>query len=103
MTTPVHLAVALDGAGWHPAAWRESQARPTELLTPGYWVDLVTEAERGLLDLVTVEDAFALQSGDRWAPDERTDQVRGHLDGVEPTAHLVDALVRRPAVGGLQR
>jgi alkanesulfonate monooxygenase SsuD/methylene tetrahydromethanopterin reductase-like flavin-dependent oxidoreductase (luciferase family) len=28
----VHLAVALDGAGWHPAAWREPTARPAELL-----------------------------------------------------------------------
>jgi hypothetical protein len=24
-----HLAVALDGAGWNPAAWREPDARPT--------------------------------------------------------------------------
>ena len=29
----LHLAVALDGAGWHPAAWREPGARPTELFT----------------------------------------------------------------------
>jgi hypothetical protein len=25
---PLHLAVALDGAGWHPAAWREPDAQP---------------------------------------------------------------------------
>ena len=54
----LHLAVALDGAGWHPAAWREPDARPRDLLTAGYWADLVTEAERGLLDLVTIEDAL---------------------------------------------
>ena len=24
----LHLAVALDGTGWHPAAWREPSARP---------------------------------------------------------------------------
>ena len=53
---PLHLAVALDGAGWHPAAWREPDARPAELFTAGYWVDLVREAERGLLDFVTIED-----------------------------------------------
>jgi alkanesulfonate monooxygenase SsuD/methylene tetrahydromethanopterin reductase-like flavin-dependent oxidoreductase (luciferase family) len=88
MPTPLHLAVALDGAGWHPAAWREPDARPTELLTPAYWVDLVTEAERGLLDLVTFEDAFALQSADRWAPDQRTDQVRGRLDAVQVAARV---------------
>jgi len=33
--TPLHLAIALDGAGWHPAAWREPQARPAELFTVG--------------------------------------------------------------------
>jgi alkanesulfonate monooxygenase SsuD/methylene tetrahydromethanopterin reductase-like flavin-dependent oxidoreductase (luciferase family) len=54
----LHLAVALDGAGWHPAAWREPDARPTELLTAGYWTDLVREAQHGLLDLVTFEDSF---------------------------------------------
>ena len=44
----LHLAVALDGAGWHPAAWREPDARASELFSAGYWVDLVQEAERGL-------------------------------------------------------
>ncbi|HYQ64552.1 LLM class flavin-dependent oxidoreductase [Actinophytocola sp.] len=56
----LHLAVALDGAGWHPAAWREPDARPTELFTARYWTDLVREAQRGLLDLVTFEDSFGL-------------------------------------------
>ncbi|MFF1738214.1 LLM class flavin-dependent oxidoreductase [Streptomyces mirabilis] len=78
----LHLAVALDGAGWHPAAWREPVARPRELLTAGYWTDLVTEAERGLLDFVTIEDALGLQSSHLTEPDSRTDQVRGRLDAV---------------------
>jgi len=52
----LHLAVALDGTGWHPASWREPDARPRDLLTAGYWADLVEEAERGLLDLVTIDD-----------------------------------------------
>ena len=30
---PLHLAVALDGTGWHPAAWREADAQPLQLLT----------------------------------------------------------------------
>ncbi len=80
--TPIHLAVALDGAGWHPAAWREPDARPRDLLTAGYWLDLVQEAERGLLDFVTFEDGLAIQSADAYRPDERTDQVRGRLDAV---------------------
>ncbi|MEU6002586.1 LLM class flavin-dependent oxidoreductase [Streptomyces sp. NPDC047197] len=78
----LHLAVALDGAGWHPAAWREPDARPRELLTARYWADLVTEAERGLLDFVTIEDALGLQSSHFTEPDGRTDQVRGRLDAV---------------------
>lgn len=38
---PVVLAVALEGAGWHPAARREHGARPGEL------TDLVAEAWAG--------------------------------------------------------
>ncbi|WP_435848641.1 LLM class flavin-dependent oxidoreductase [Streptomyces javensis] len=81
-STPLHLAVALDGAGWHPAAWREPQARPRELFDPAYWTDVVTEAEHGLLDFVTFEDGLSLQSSHRTEPDDRTDQVRGRLDAV---------------------
>jgi alkanesulfonate monooxygenase SsuD/methylene tetrahydromethanopterin reductase-like flavin-dependent oxidoreductase (luciferase family) len=86
MTVPaterVHLAAALDGAGWHPAGWREPDARPAELLTAAYWADLVAEAERGLLDFVSIEDGLSLQSTDRNQPDGRTDRVRGRLDAV---------------------
>jgi len=78
----LHLAVALDGAGWHPAAWREPVARPRELLTARYWADLVAEAERGLLDFVTIEDGLGLQSSHPVDPDGRTDQIRGRLDAV---------------------
>jgi alkanesulfonate monooxygenase SsuD/methylene tetrahydromethanopterin reductase-like flavin-dependent oxidoreductase (luciferase family) len=77
-----HLAVALDGAGWHPAAWREPEARPDELFDARYWADLVVEAERGLLDFVTIEDSLALQSSRYAALDGRLDQVRGRLDAV---------------------
>lgn len=57
-------------------------ARPRDLLTAGYWADLVGEAERGLLDFVTFEDGLGLQSSHFLDPDERTDQVRGRLDAV---------------------
>ena len=83
MTLPnIHLAVALDGAGWHPAAWREPSARPGELLSAGYWVDAIAEAERGLLDFVTIEDGLSLQSARYSEPDDRTDRVRGRVDAV---------------------
>ena len=71
-----HLAVALDGTGWHPASWREPGARADELLTAGFWVDQVREAEAGLADLVTFEDAFALPGS------ERADRVQGRVDAV---------------------
>ncbi|BBZ31599.1 LLM class flavin-dependent oxidoreductase [Mycolicibacterium confluentis] len=82
MTEHLHVAVALDGTGWHPASWREADARPADLLSPHYWTDLVTEAERGLLTFVTIEDSLALQSDDPLHPDTRTDRVRGRLDAV---------------------
>jgi alkanesulfonate monooxygenase SsuD/methylene tetrahydromethanopterin reductase-like flavin-dependent oxidoreductase (luciferase family) len=88
---PLHLAVALDGAGWHPAAWREPDARPDALLSAGYWAGLVAEAEAGRLDFVTFEDGLALQSPTGSGPDGRdatvgrdgtVGQVRGRLDAV---------------------
>jgi len=82
MTRNLHLAVALDGAGWHPAAWREPDARPAELFTARYWTDLVREAEAGTLDFVTIEDALGLQSDRPDGPDDRIDRVRGRLDAV---------------------
>ncbi|MCW2895587.1 MAG: FMNH2-utilizing oxygenase [Actinomycetia bacterium] len=80
--SPLHLAVALDGAGWHPAAWREPDAQPDRLFTPAYWVGLAQQAERGLLDFITIEDGLDLQSDNRFGRDERTDRVRGRLDAV---------------------
>jgi alkanesulfonate monooxygenase SsuD/methylene tetrahydromethanopterin reductase-like flavin-dependent oxidoreductase (luciferase family) len=71
----MHLSVALDGAGWHPAAWREPRSRPGELFTARYWADVAAEAERGLLDFVTLEDGLSVQSA-------RTDHVAGRLDAV---------------------
>ena len=85
---PLHLAVALDGAGWHPAAWREPGARPADLLSAGYWVDLVQKAEAALVDFVTIEDALTLQSSRTSSHDERTDLVRGRLDAVMVAARV---------------
>jgi alkanesulfonate monooxygenase SsuD/methylene tetrahydromethanopterin reductase-like flavin-dependent oxidoreductase (luciferase family) len=83
----LHLAVALDGTGWHPAAWREPGARPRELLTAGYWADLVAEAERGLLDLVTIDDTLGL-------PTEDPRRVQGRLDAVLVAARVAPLTTR---------
>ena len=90
-TNPLHLAVALNDAGWHPAAWREQDAQPERLFTPAYWVDLARQAERGLLDFVTIEDGLDLQSDDHLHRDERTDRVRGRLDAVLIAARVAPA------------
>jgi alkanesulfonate monooxygenase SsuD/methylene tetrahydromethanopterin reductase-like flavin-dependent oxidoreductase (luciferase family) len=80
--SPLHLAVALDGAGWHPAAWREPQARAADLFTAGYWTGQIQQAEHGLLDFVTIEDSLggeATRGPGRPGP---AGQVRGRLDAV---------------------
>lgn len=78
----LHLGVALDGAGWHPGAWREPDAGAADLFTARYWAGLVTQAEQGLLDFVTIEDGLTVQSEDKLHPDPRTDRVQGRLDAV---------------------
>jgi alkanesulfonate monooxygenase SsuD/methylene tetrahydromethanopterin reductase-like flavin-dependent oxidoreductase (luciferase family) len=90
MSAPVHthLAIALDGAGWHPAAWREPAAQPERLFTASYWADLVLEAQRGLIDFVTIEDALALQTTGYGPPEARTDLVRGRLDALLIAARI---------------
>src|ERR1700729_4233268 len=95
-SSSLHLAVALDGAGWHPAAWREPDARPDALFDAGYWADLVAEAERGALDFVTIEDSLTLQSDDHLEADERVDRVRGVLDAVLIAARIAP---RTKAIG----
>jgi alkanesulfonate monooxygenase SsuD/methylene tetrahydromethanopterin reductase-like flavin-dependent oxidoreductase (luciferase family) len=90
----LHLAVALDGAGWHPAAWRAERARPADLFDAHYWSDQIVEAESGLLDLVTIDDTMAVQSVRRGVPDDRLDQVRGRLDAVLVAARVAPVTSR---------
>ncbi|TMR02268.1 LLM class flavin-dependent oxidoreductase [Actinomadura soli] len=92
--TGLHLSAALNDAGWHPAAWRDPAARPAGLFTARYWTDLATEAERGLLDFVTIDDSLGLQSSGPTVPDDRTDQVRGRLDAVLVAARIAPATER---------
>ncbi|MGP9539386.1 LLM class flavin-dependent oxidoreductase [Brachybacterium sp. AOP43-C2-M15] len=93
MTTSrrIHVGIALDGAGWHPSAWREHVSRPTELFTGPYWQHLAQEAERGQLDFLTIDDSFGLQSAEPFDEDDRTDEVRGRLDAVLIASRIAPA------------
>ncbi len=82
MGTPLHLAVALDGTGWHPALLARA-AGPRGRNALAAVLDRPGQAGRsGLLDFVTIEDGLTLQSDHPFRPDDRTDQVRGRLDAV---------------------
>jgi alkanesulfonate monooxygenase SsuD/methylene tetrahydromethanopterin reductase-like flavin-dependent oxidoreductase (luciferase family) len=73
--TDLHLAVALDGLGWHPAAWRTSPLDAAVVFTPAYWTQLAREADDGLLDFVTFEDTFG-------PPSDDPARLTGRLDAV---------------------
>jgi alkanesulfonate monooxygenase SsuD/methylene tetrahydromethanopterin reductase-like flavin-dependent oxidoreductase (luciferase family) len=55
MTEPLHVAVAFEGYGWHPEAWRHTPERRS-VLSGRYWAELARTAERGLLDFITFDD-----------------------------------------------
>jgi alkanesulfonate monooxygenase SsuD/methylene tetrahydromethanopterin reductase-like flavin-dependent oxidoreductase (luciferase family) len=99
MSEHVRIAAALDGTGWHPAAWREEAARPTDITTIGYWRDLVQTAEKGGVDFVTLEDSFLLQ-GLAAAPGEGPFDGSGILDDSlpAPLRGRLDALLIASAI-----
>jgi alkanesulfonate monooxygenase SsuD/methylene tetrahydromethanopterin reductase-like flavin-dependent oxidoreductase (luciferase family) len=85
----MHLAVALDGYGWHPQAWRYALSRNTSHsahLTGSYWAAQVAEAERGLLDFVTFEDTLQAQQGRRERISPR--RLAGRADAVQVAARV---------------
>ncbi len=85
MTGAPHLAVALEGYGWHPEAWRYT----TETLpvTSGrYWEALAATAERGLLDFVTFDDSLSPQR--RRRPDIEPRWLAGRPDAVLVAARV---------------
>ena len=79
MTQHLHLAVVLDGYGWHPEAWRHTP--DLQPVTSGrYWAGLATTAERGLLDFVTFDDALTPQR--RRRPEIEPRWLAGRPDAV---------------------
>ncbi len=61
--SPPYLAVALDGAGWHPAAWRESDARRREDLRAPVLGRAWSKKPNGPVSISSpFEDSLLLQS-----------------------------------------
>jgi alkanesulfonate monooxygenase SsuD/methylene tetrahydromethanopterin reductase-like flavin-dependent oxidoreductase (luciferase family) len=85
VTGPLSLAVALEGYGWHPEAWRHTPRRPS-VLSGRYWADLVRMAERGLLDFVTFDDGLTPQRRRRPEIDPRW--LAGRPDAVLVAARV---------------
>lgn len=80
----LHIGISLDGAGRHPAAWREPDADAAGLFGADRLVALAREAERGLLGFVTLGDSFDLQR-------DGEGQVRGRLDALLALARVAPA------------
>ena len=68
-TSRCHATCTSPSASTVPATTRRRGATrrrgPRELFTAGYWVDQVRRAEQGLLDFVSFDDEFGIQSGRR--------------------------------------
>ena len=89
MTAQLHLAVALDGYGWHPQAWRATLASDRDappVLSGRYWAGLARIAERGLLDFLTIDDTLMPQPGRRERIDPR--RLAGRADAVLVAARI---------------
>lgn len=84
----LHLAVGLDGYGWHRQAWRIAPDAGS-VLSGRYWADLARTAEAGLLDFVTVDDALTPQPGRR--PQISPGRLVGRADAVLVAARMATA------------
>ena len=87
--TELHLAVGLDGYGWHPHAWRYAVAHNATgggQLRGRYWAALAGIAERGLLDFLTIDDTLDAQAGRR--PEISPRRLAGRADAVLVAARV---------------
>jgi alkanesulfonate monooxygenase SsuD/methylene tetrahydromethanopterin reductase-like flavin-dependent oxidoreductase (luciferase family) len=86
----ITIVTALQGAGWHPAAWRTDAAAAGRLSSLRHWRDVVGEQDRLGVDAVTLEDSFTAgptnATGDL---DTRT--VVGRLDALLVAAAVAPA------------
>jgi alkanesulfonate monooxygenase SsuD/methylene tetrahydromethanopterin reductase-like flavin-dependent oxidoreductase (luciferase family) len=92
MTGQLHLAVALDGYGWDPQAWRVTLAADPDTpsaLSGRYWAEQAVTAERGLLDFLTIDDTLMPQPGRREPISAR--RLAGRGDAVLIAARIAPA------------
>ncbi|MGD1170937.1 LLM class flavin-dependent oxidoreductase [Mycobacterium seoulense] len=85
----LHLAVGLDGYGWHPHAWRYAFAHNATgggQLGGRYWAALAGVAERGLFDFLTIDDSLDVQPGLR--PEISPRRLAGRADAVLVAARI---------------
>ncbi len=92
MTDHPVLVTALQGAGWHPAAWHAAGPAARRLTSLGHWRDVVVEQDRLGVDAVTIEDSFTAGPVD----------AAGHLDTRTVVGQL-DALLVANAVAPATR
>ncbi|WP_220036570.1 LLM class flavin-dependent oxidoreductase [Curtobacterium sp. MCSS17_006] len=83
MTEPdrITLVTALQGAGWHPGAWRAAGPAAHRLTSLRHWRDVVVEQDRLGIDAVTLEDSFTAGPTDPDG-DLDTSTVVGRLDAL---------------------
>ncbi|MFJ3034073.1 LLM class flavin-dependent oxidoreductase [Curtobacterium pusillum] len=75
------LVTALQGAGWHPAAWRTAGPAAQRLTSLRHWRDVVVEQDRLGVDAVTIEDSFTAGPVDATGELD-TGSVVGRLDAL---------------------
>ena len=81
MPDRITLVTALQGAGWHPAAWRTAGPAAQRLTSLRHWRDVVVEQDRLGVDAVSFEDSFTAGPVDA-AGDLDTSTVVGRLDAL---------------------
>ena len=79
---PFTVGVALDGAGAHPAAWREPDADASALFAPAHWQRLLGELDDAGADYVALADALAPQHELFGAGAGSENGVTGRLDAL---------------------
>lgn len=98
----IPISIALNGSGWHPAAWRFNGRPPHELFTAGFWTEQVELADAALVDLVTLENTVTLHGGSSHRALGSGRTLHAHFDASRLAARLARTTTRIglvPAVG----